>query len=117
MPYLAKGSAHHAHDGRERARCRKPLQFLTAVCVSYPPNSNSECAKKDHDHRKICRPLLVLLGGSLTLRLEEREGAAEADCVIVEGGMGAVDGRDLQKSLSAPRQKSERGEEGGTKPF
>ena len=71
------------------------------------------------NHRKICRPLLVLPGGSLTLRLEEERVAAEAGCVIVdEGGMGAVDGRDLQKSLSAHRQKSEgREEEGGTKPF
>ena len=108
MPYLGKGSAHHAHDGRERARCRKPLQFLTAGCVNILLFQAQGVLKRITIHRKICRPLLLLPGGSLTLRLEER---VAADCVIVEeGGMGAVDGRDLQKSLSAPRQKSERGE-------
>ena len=90
MPYLGKGSAHHAHDGRERARCRKPLQFLI-VCVCHIRLHQKPSVLTRMNYRKICRPLLVLPGGSLTLRLEEERVAAEAGCVIVdEGGMGAA---------------------------
>ena len=74
-------------DGKGRG-VESHFSFLQQ-CVSYPPISKLSVLTR-MNHRKICRPLLVLPGGSLTLRLEERV-AAEAGCVIVdEGGMGAA---------------------------